>query len=98
MKVIRVVVSWLAVVLILAAAFIGWIAIYARFALHFMVTNARWQTALRDSQPSAPDVAYFPDFLYRAGLLALFCMAGRLIFRLRLNPAPRRTKSPEAGQ
>lgn len=91
MKVIRVLLSWLTVVLIVAAAFIAWISIYVRFALHFMLANAHWQTALQD-WPSAPDVAYFPDFLYRAGLLALFCVAGRLIFRLRLNPVPRGTK------
>lgn len=92
MKLIRVLLSWLEVVLIAAAAFIAWITVYFRFVLHSMLTNAHWQTALQD-WPSAPDVAYFPDFLYRAGLLALFCMAGRLVFRLRLNPMSRRTNS-----
>lgn len=93
MKVIRVLLSWLEVVLIAAAAFIAWITIYFHFLLHSMLTNAHWQTALLDSLLSAPDIAYFPDFLYRTGLLALFCMAGRLVFRLRLNPMSRRTKS-----
>lgn len=92
MKVVHLLLSWLVLLLIIATAFLVWFTIYVRFALHFMLTNAHWQTALQ-SRPSAPDVAYFPDFLYRAGLLALFCMAGRLVFRLRLNPVPRRTKS-----
>ena len=95
MKVIRALLSWLAVALIVAATFIAWRTIYVRFVLHFMLANVHWRAALRDSRPSAPDVAYFPDFLYRAGLLALFCMAGRLVFRLRLNPVPRGTDSSE---
>lgn len=93
MKVVRLLLSWLVLLLIIAAAFLAWFAIYVRIALDSMLTNAHWQAALQDSWPSAPDVAYFPEFLYRAGLLALFCMAGRLVFRLRLNPVPRRTKS-----
>ena len=92
MKAIRVLLSLLEVVFILAATFIAWITIYARFVLHSMLTNAHWQTAVQDSRLSAPDAAYFPDFLYRLGFLALFCAAGRLVFRLRLNPVPHRTK------
>lgn len=93
MKVIRVFLSRLAAILIIAAAFIAWRAIFVSL-MHFMLTNARWQAALEDSQPSAPEIAYFPDFLYRAGLLALFCTAGRLVFRLRLNPVPRGERRP----
>ena len=72
MKVIRVLLSWLEVLLIVAGAFIAWITIYARFVLNSMLTNAHWQIALQDSRVSAPDAAYFPDFLYRVGLLAVF--------------------------
>jgi hypothetical protein len=92
-KMIRVLLSWLEVVLIVAATFIAWITIYARFALHSLLTHANWQTEVQNSRLSTPDAAYFSDFLYRVGLLALFCMAGRLVFRLRLNPVPRHTKS-----
>lgn len=92
MKVIRLLLSWFVLVLIIATAFLVWFTVYARFVLHSMLTGADWQTALQDSRLSAPDVAYFPDFLYRAGVLALFCIAGRLVLRLRLNPVLRRTK------
>jgi hypothetical protein len=91
-KVVHLLLSWLVLLLITATAFLVWITIYFRFVLHSMLTNANWQTALQDSRLSAPDVAYFPDFLYRAGLLALFCVAGRLVFGLRLNLVLRRTK------
>jgi len=93
MKVVHLLLSWLVLLLIIATAFLAWITIYAHFVVDSILTNTHWQTALKDSRLSAPDVAYFPDFLYRAGLLAVFCMAGRLVFRLRLNPVPRRTKS-----
>jgi hypothetical protein len=88
-KLIRVLLSRLALLLIVAAAFIGWRTTYVSLVLHFMLANAHWRVALQDSRPSAPDVAYFPDFVYRAGLLALFCIAGRLVFRLRLTSVPR---------
>lgn len=92
MKVIRALLSRLAVLLIVAATFVGWRVIFGIF-MHFMLTSVRWRVVLQASwPPSAPRVAYFPDFVYRAGLLALFCLAGRLVFRLRLNPVPRRTK------
>lgn len=91
MKVIRVVLSRLAALLIVVAAFIGWRLVFG-ILMHFMLTNASWQAALQDSRPAAPDVAFIPDFVYRAGLLALFFLLGRVVFRLRLKAVPRGTK------
>ena len=95
MKLIRVLLSWLVPPVIIAAAFVGWRTIFG-ILIHLMLANARWRAALQGAwPPSAPELAYFPDFLYRAGLLALFCIAGRLVFRLRLTPLPRGTKFSE---
>src|SRR5690348_6741132 len=87
---IRVLLSRLVLLLLVAGALFGLRVIYGTFVL----SNARWQSEQQDSSPYAPDVGYFPDFVYRAALLAVFCLAGRVVFRLRLNPAPRGEGQP----
>ena len=86
------VISRLAILLIVGAAFVGLSAVYLRSADPLM-PNARGQWEIRH-QPSAPGVGYVVDFVGYAILLAMFAWLGRMLFRLRLNPAPRNEGKP----
>ena len=42
--------------------------------------------AMHRHPPSAPNAARFPEFIRNSLAFAIFAVAGRLVFRLRLNP------------
>ena len=85
MKVIRIF-SRLLLLLLVAAAFVGLTAIYGS-STHPALPNVRYQQEQRH-EPSAPEIGYFSQFVGYGIMLAVFCYAGRMLFRLRLNPAP----------
>lgn len=86
MKVIRLL-SRVAVLLLAAAAFVGLTQVYGN-STHPALPNAFWQ-AERQHEPSAPNIGYFSEFVGFGIFLAVCATAGRILFRLRLNPAPR---------
>ena len=97
MKFLRVL-SRLAILLAVAAIFIGWTEWhYARSgspALPAAIANgigtpgfAKWSNEKRH-QPSAPNLGYISDFAAYALSCALLALTGRVLFRLRLNPRP----------
>ena len=83
MKFIRLL-SRLAVLSLLAIAFVLLTSIYARF-VRTPSPLPHWQLHRR----SAPQITQFPEFLGEGILIAVCAAAGRLVFRLRLAPAPR---------
>ncbi|HXU19696.1 MAG TPA: hypothetical protein VN788_03840 [Verrucomicrobiae bacterium] len=95
MKLVRVL-SRLVVLLAAAGAFVGLTAMYYDSSPHGPDSRdwptptdfAQWQAEIRH-QPSAPEVGYFSEFAGTAIILAIFVWMGRMLFRLRLNPAPR---------
>lgn len=82
----------LAVLLMVGALLVELTAMYGKSAHPFM-PNARGQWEIQH-QPSTPSVGYVTDFLGQAILLAIFAWLGRMLFRLRLNPAPRNEGKP----
>jgi len=84
-KVVRIF-SRLMLLLFIAAAFVGLTAIYGS-STHPALPNALYQEEQRH-EPSSPEVGYFSQFVGYGIMLAVFCYAGRMLFRLRLNPAP----------
>jgi hypothetical protein len=85
-KVVRVL-SQLALLSVAAAALVGLTELYsgsARPPLPDPSTQAE-----RRHRPSAPQISLFGEFLADGTVLAIYALAGRLIFRLRLSPAPR---------
>jgi hypothetical protein len=77
---------------LVAAAFVGLTKMYggsARPPLPSPHTQAERQHRL-----SAPQVSQFPEFVGEASVLALYAVAGRRLFRLRLSRAPRGEEQP----
>ena len=98
MKLVRVL-SRLIALLVAVGAFVGLTAMYYEHTPHVALPATtvremgarnfeRWQAEIRH-QPSAPELGYFSEFVASAIMLAIFGWMGRLLFRLRLNPAPR---------
>jgi len=69
----------------LTAAFVG--------AVQTALPNPGWQ-AERRHRPAAPGLIHFAEFVGALGEVALFAVGGRLVFRLRLSPAPRNEGQP----
>ena len=82
----------LVVLLVVGALFVELTAMYGRSAHPFM-PNARGQWEIQH-QPPTPSVGYVTDFLGQTILLAIFAWLGRMLLRLRLNPAPRNEGKP----
>ena len=91
MKFVRVL-SRLALLLLAAAAFIGLTRIYGG-SVRPPVPDPNFQTQ-RLHRPSAPKLNRLPEFVGDGMVLALFALAGRIIFRLRLSPVSRRDGQP----
>jgi hypothetical protein len=82
------VLSQLACLSLAAAAFAGLTRIYAG-SVRPPLPDPNFQ-AERLHRPSALQLNRFPEFVGDGMILALFALAGRIIFRLRLSPVPRR--------
>lgn len=86
MKLSRVL-SRLALLSLAAAALVGLTEIYGRSAQPWLPDAVA--QAEKQHQPSAPEIGYFSEFFGWGMWLVICAVTGRLIFRLRLNPAPR---------
>src|ERR1051326_8190006 len=91
MKLIRIL-SRLALLSLAAAAFTALTGIYGG-SVRLPLPDARSQ-AVRQDRPSAPQVSQFPELIAGGVELALYAMAGRIVFRLRLSPGSRRERQP----
>ena len=88
LKLVRVL-SRIALLLLAAAALVGLTHIYGgsvRRPLPSLDSQAE-----RLHRPSAPQLSQFPEFVGDGMILALFALAGRIVFRLRLS-APSRSE------
>jgi hypothetical protein len=83
--------SRILILLLAATALIGLEEVYSRSA--YPLTNPRLD-AERRHQPSAPEVGYISQFIGYALFLTMCALGGRLVFRMRLNPAPRTDGHP----
>jgi hypothetical protein len=86
--------SRIALLSLAAAAFVGLTLTYGR-SMRPPLLNPYWLAEHRH-RPSAPQGSYFPEFAGEVMLLALFAIAGRVVFRLRLNPVSRGAGKPIA--
>jgi hypothetical protein len=75
-----------------AAAFVGLTQIYGD-SVRPPAPDPRWQAG-REHRPSAPKVSKFPEFIGEGAVLAIFAVAGRITFRLRLSPVSRSQGQP----
>ena len=86
------VLSRLALLSLAVAALVGLTAIYGRSGQpHLPGPNSQ---AARLHRPSAPQLSKFPEFFGDGMILALFALAGRIVFRLRLSPVSRSEGQP----
>ena len=84
--------SRLALLLLAAAAFAALTGIYGG-SVRPSLPNPRTQAARRH-RPSAPEGGQFPELAGEGVLLAIYAVAGRVVFRLRLSPASRSGGQP----
>ena len=91
MKLLRVL-SRLTLLLLAAAAFAGLTRIYG-VSVRPPVPDPNFQV-VRLHRSSAPQLSKFPGFVSAGMVLALFALAGRIIFRLRLSSVSRRDEQP----
>ena len=71
-----------------AAVFAGSTGIYGG-SVRLPSPDPGWR-ALRQHRPSAPEFGQFPELIGEGMVLAVYAVAGRIVFRLRLSPASRR--------
>jgi len=86
------VLSRLALRSLAAAALVGLTAIYGG-SVRPPLPGPNSQV-VRLHRPSAPQLSKFPEFFGDGMILALFALAGRIIFRLRLSPLSRSEGQP----
>lgn len=79
--------SRLALVSLAAGIFAILMSIYAASG-QSLLPNSHDRTARQD-RASWPDVSESPTLIGEVAVLVLFAMIGRIVFRLRLSPAPR---------
>ena len=84
--------SRLALLSLAAAVFVGLTGMYGG-SVRPPVPSLIWQ-ATREHRPAAPQVGQFPEFLGGVSQLALYALAGRVIFRLRLSSVSRSEERP----
>ncbi len=91
MKTIRI----LARIGVLSLAAAGFIELTALFgdAMKPAAPSAAWRTERRH-RPSRPQASYILEFFGEGVVLAVFGVAGRVVFRLRLSPASRTKGQP----
>jgi hypothetical protein len=90
-KLVRVL-SRIALLSLAAAGFAGLTVIYGGSARP-PLPNPGWQAERRHRRPQ-PQVSYILEFFGEGGQLAIFAVAGRLVFRLRLSAASRSEGQP----
>jgi hypothetical protein len=86
------VLSRLALLSLAAGAFAGLTRIYVG-SVRPPVPDPNFQ-AMRLHRPPAPQLSRFPGFVGAGMVLALFALAGRIIFRLRLSSVSRSDGQP----
>lgn len=91
MKPIRVL-SRIAILSLSAAGFVKLTIIFGD-SVRTPVPNPHWQ-AERRHRPSEPDIGSISEFFGEGMVLAIFAVAGRLVFRLRLSPVSRAKGQP----
>jgi hypothetical protein len=91
MKFVRVL-SRLALLSLVAAAFAALTGIYGG-SVRPPLPNPEWRAG-RQHRPSAPEIGKFPEFIGEGMIVAIFAVAGRIVFRLRLSPASRSEGQP----
>ncbi|GEM_PF-6510934 len=80
-------------ILSLAAAAFVWLTGIFGDSRQISAPNRGWQ-AERAHRASTPRVAKFAEFLGAGVIVAVVAAIGRIIFRLRLSPAPRNAGQP----
>ena len=78
----------LALLSLAAAVFIGLTQVYAG-SVQPPRFPERFRRVRRNNRPSDPQPGRFPSFLGEGLVVAVIAVAGRIVFRLRLTPAPR---------
>ena len=91
MKFVRML-SRLAFLSLAAAAFAGLTGIYGG-SVRPSLPNPQVR-AVRRHRPAAPEGGQFPEFAGEGLIIAIFAVAGRVVFRLRLSPASRSEGQP----
>ena len=91
MKLLQVL-SRLVLLSLAAAVFVGLTGVYGG-SVRPPLPSPRSQ-AERRHRPSAPQVNQFPEVLAGGVELALYALAGRIVFRLRLSPVSRSEEQP----
>jgi hypothetical protein len=91
MKAVRVL-SRLALLSLAAAAFVGLTDIYGR-SVRLPLRDPH-DREVRGHRPSAPEASQFPEFLAEVITLAIYAVAGRVVFRLRLSPVSLSNRQP----
>ena len=91
MKFVRVL-SRIALLSLAAAAFVGLTGIYGNSAQP-PLPSPRWQAA-HEHRPSAPQIDYFLEFVAEGMVVAVYAVAGRIVFRLRLSSVSRSKGQP----
>ena len=86
------VLSQIALLSLAAAGFVKLTAIFSD-SVRPPLPNPLWQ-AERRHRPSPPQVRYVSEFFGEGMLLAIYGVAGRLVFRLRLSPVSRAKEQP----
>lgn len=95
MKVVRVL-SRLALLSLVAAAFVELTDIYGRSVRHLPDPHSAGCScrAVREHRPSAPEASEFPEFLEKSMAFAIYAVTGRVVFRLRLSPVSLSYRQP----
>lgn len=91
MRFVRVL-SRLALLSLVAAAFAALTGIYGG-SVRLSLPNPQVRAARRH-RPAAPEGGKFPEFVGEGLIVAIFAVAGRVVFRLRLSPASRSERKP----
>ena len=92
MKLARTLLLRLALLSLAAGMFVGLTGLYGG-SVRLSLPNAHSQ-AERRHRRSAPEFWKFDEFFAAAGMVALWDLAGRIMLRLRLSPAPRNEGQP----
>ena len=91
MKTIRLL-SRIALLSLAAAGFVRLTAIFGD-SVQTQLPNRGWQ-AERRRRPSPPQLRYVAEFFGEGMVIAIYAVAGRLVFRLRLSPVSRAEGQP----
>ena len=91
MKIVRVL-ARTAVIALVAAAFVALTQAYGR-SIQVPLPDPGWRGE-RAHRPSVPELEKFPELVGEGLVVAIYAVAGRVVLRLRLSPAPRNEGQP----